>query len=105
MEMITARTHSGKTVDEWCEDQGMSRYMYYYRLRKVRRYAAKEIMIGSNGQSEQLESGMPVFAALPTARKSGATAVTVHIGAYIAEIPNSADMEVVESVLRMLIRL
>jgi hypothetical protein len=47
---------------------------------------------------------VPVFAALPMRRRSEA-AVTVQIGAYVADIHNGADAETVEGVLRTLIRL
>ena len=42
-ELISARVRSGKTVNDWCAEHSMSRHMYYYRLRNVRKYAAQEL--------------------------------------------------------------
>jgi len=102
--MISAHKQSGKKVDEWCADESISHYMYYYRLKKVRKYAAQELMPVSGSITEPGSAKMPLFAALPMPRKSG-PAVTVHIGTHLAEIHNGADIETVEGVLRTLTRL
>jgi len=103
-EMISAHKQSGKKVDDWCAEQGISRYMYYYRLRKVRKYAAQDLIPVTGGAMAPVAREAPVFAALPVPRMRG-SAATVQIGAYVAEIHNGADAGTVESVLRTLARL
>ena len=50
-EMISARKRSGKTVNEWCAEIGMSRPRYFYRLKQVRNYAVQELSAQMDGQT------------------------------------------------------
>ena len=38
--MISDRVESGTSVTGWCQENGVSQRVYYYRLRQVREYAA-----------------------------------------------------------------
>jgi len=127
-EQINACKQSGMTVKQWCKENGINTKTYYNRMKRVREELLDALetvnggrlpgfvqmdrnttlmqqeLPGSIGsiQSEQMD--MPVFAALPIPRRSG-SAVTVHIGAHVAEIHNGADAETMEGVLRTLARL
>lgn len=37
--MLRERKESGLSVKEWCREQGLAEYTYYYRLRKLRQAA------------------------------------------------------------------
>ena len=41
--LIQDRINSGLTVDEWCHQQNIGKYAYYYHLKKLRRQALAEI--------------------------------------------------------------
>ncbi len=47
--VIKTRAESGQPVKQWCEENGVSPRVYYYRLRQVREYAAS--LIRSEQQS------------------------------------------------------
>jgi len=98
---------SGLSVRHWCEENGVSPKTYYYRRKRVREELFESMESGSAAQLSQWspkQIEVPVFAALPMRRRSEA-AVTVQIGAYVADIHNGADAETVEGVLRTLTRL
>ena len=43
--MELSRRKSGLTVAAWCEEQQISRSVYYYRLRKVREHTCTQIPV------------------------------------------------------------
>jgi len=100
---------SGLTITEWCSINGINPKTYYFRRRRVREELLEVAepsgtLVLSNNQSVKVEA--PVFAAVPTSKISSImTAATVHIGTYIAEINNGAELETVDGVLRTLSRL
>ena len=119
---------SGKSVKQWCAEQGLNRKTYYCRLRVL-----QEAMLEAwetNGTVQQLLSGNtksshhnaelgaiqeiashpvrkehgPVFTALPGLSVREA-AVTVRIGEYAVEIHSDADERIVGQVLRAVAQL
>jgi len=106
LQQIQECQQSGLSISEWCNTNGINTKTYYFRRRRVR----EELLEGaesigalalSNIQPEKIET--PVFAAIPTSKMNSlATAATVHVGTYIAEINNGADLETVDGVLRTL---
>ena len=105
-EMIRSRQGSGLTVDAWCQENGISKKTYYYRLRKVR-LAALSDPCDSRMIPGQATSG-PIFAELKLADEFHMAAppdgmrpaVTVTMGAATIGIGNGADPGVVASVIR-----
>ena len=95
---------SGLSVRHWCEENGVNTKTYYYRRKRVREELFESVESGSAAQLSQWtpkQMEVPVFAAFPMRRRSE-LAVTVQIGAYVADIHNGADAETVEGVLRTL---
>ncbi len=45
--MIRARTESGLTVSEWCQENNFSEGSYYYWLKKIREKTIEEVKIGN----------------------------------------------------------
>jgi hypothetical protein len=98
---------SGLSVRQWCDENGVGTKTYYYRRKRVREELLEGMDTGNGLQLERWptkQAKPAVFAALPMPRRNNA-AVTVQIGSHIAEIHNGADTEIVESVLRTLVRL
>ena len=110
-DQINECRQSGLTVKEWCTVNGVYLKTYYNRMKRVREEILNAmenddksqlpVLVGRQPR-KQLEK--PTFAALPAPKRTGA-AITVHIGAHIAEIQNNADAETIDSVLRTLTRL
>jgi hypothetical protein len=100
---------SGMSVSKWCDLKGLNQKTYYYRRRRVREEFLETAGAGNSlvlSNCKPVELGTPVFAEIPTSKViSYATAATVQIGTYIAEINNGADLETVEGVLRTLSKL
>ncbi|NLM59668.1 MAG: IS66 family insertion sequence element accessory protein TnpB [Clostridium sp.] len=45
VQIINARSESGKSVKKFCEDAGISRYAYFYWQRKLHKKALSELTI------------------------------------------------------------
>ena len=115
---------SGKSVRQWCEEHGISRKTFYYRIKVVR----EELLeLAESGRTNWLPSMIspeasvipapadpsasrrryspaqivePVFVALPMPQTKGAT-ITVQMGEYAVNIQNEADGIMVGQVLRV----
>ena len=125
---INARRQSGRTVRQWCEEQGISIKTYYHRMKRVQedllealesssgswmpgtdgadiyRTPAEPVLPGRYEGNTPIKTGKPVFAAL-SVPQGRAVAVTVRIGGYAVDIHSSADDRQVEQVLRAVARL
>jgi len=108
---VQACEGSGLTVREWCKDNGVGYKNYYRRKGQVREYllnaaeGSSSLML-TNSSAIRAAAQAPVFATIPVSKMNGyATAATVQIGKYIAEINNWADLETVDGVLQTLSRL
>jgi hypothetical protein len=58
---IRDRANSGQTVTAWCEENGVSQRVYYYRLRQVREYAARMLEIPGENASQPVHPALPAF--------------------------------------------
>jgi len=99
---------SGMTIREWCEENGISTKVYYYRRKRAR----EELLdAAGSGQALQVSSkalslpDAPVFASFSMPKGSKGAAATVRLGDHSVDIYNSADGEVIEYVLKVVSRL
>jgi len=103
---LEEQQQSGKPISQWCNEKGIGYKTYFYRKRRVQEelldaLESEKVLFPCNSSSMPIET--PVFAALPARTiNQSLLAVTVHVGAYAAEIHNGADIETVEGVLRTL---
>ena len=102
--------HSGMTVSDWCEQNGVGYKNYYYRKRRIREefidtVGTEAVLTLSKGITQAIEA--PVFTKLPVSQitDSQGLAATVQIGTYRAEINNGADIDTIDGLLRTLSRL
>lgn len=118
---------SGKTIRQWCLENGIDRKTFYYRRTRVREEMLEAVerqnitqgadLIGpdySNGMEEMGNTTAvslsvkgpkkPVFAVLPIPQATG-SAMTVRMGGFSVDIQNGADDLLVEHVLRTMARL
>lgn len=86
---------SGLKVDEWCEENNVSRHAYYYWLRKIRKKACTSI------QPIIPEQNIPVaFAKVEVqTHKSDNIAVVVHLPYATLEVLEGSSQQTVEAVL------
>jgi hypothetical protein len=97
---------SGLSVREWCAANKVGYKNYYRRRKVVQEYLldsvdGSETLMLTKSSINQSEIQSPIFASIPLPRRNAAS-VTVHIGAYVAEVNNGSDPDTVENVLRTL---
>lgn len=93
--------NSGLKVNEWCEQNGVSRNAYYYWLRKIREKACQSV------SSELLPvTNEPAFEKLElqnkNVRSSSYPAVVLRLGYAAIEVMEGTSTETVEAVLTAL---
>ena len=95
--MVQACRNSGKSVSAWCAENDINEKTYYYRQRKV--CAA----LPANCETHPVESQI-AFAEVPPVWNGSVAkiAITVRMSGAEIEIPNGADPQMVEIVLRRL---
>ena len=79
---------SGLGVKDWCAAQGLSYHTYYKWQQKLFR--------------KYISGSETSFYEVNVSKSGSATAVSVHIGAYRADIYNCADEQTIQSVVRAL---
>ena len=110
--MIQTCKASGLTVKAWCEENGIGKKTYYYRLKRVRLATLQEPKKISEGfQSAGVSP--PAFAKLslgveneniimPDIPTQGTLALTVRMGPVMIDINNGANHETIAATLRVL---
>ena len=114
-QLLRRRAESGKTINAWCEEQGIPRSMYFYWQRRVREEAMKNAAqfhagtdalttISGGLASVPMASGTPpAFAKItkPTGSShfGAMPAMCVRIGVAECGIYNGADIDLIENVL------
>ena len=91
-EMYAAYQESGKTVSEWCSEQGIVTKTFYYRLRKLR-----EVALDQAGSHHQI---VPVAANLeiPTAQEP--QSIKIQSNGITIELPENICAETITAILR-----
>jgi hypothetical protein len=117
---------SGKSVKQWCAEQGVNEKTYYYRLKRVQEEMLEALDLQKvsswisssepdyhSGQQEQnnhpgrlirAKKPEPEFIAFPMPQERG-TALTVRMGAYAIDVHSGVDEVILEQVLRTVSRL
>ena len=92
---------SGQTIREWCREHDIAPKTYYYRLRKVRERAMKDMAIMDPGAAAAQCSDNIDFRPLEISgpSHSGNAAVTLHISNATMEIAGGCDRATIEAVL------
>jgi len=100
--MIKECQDSGKTTAEWCAENGITRWKYYYWLKKVREAACEHMMSGGSQLPSALQEAL-VFAELkqPNCHIKDAV-ITVRMEGIEIEIRNGADGAVIAHTLQAL---
>ena len=108
--LIQDRMRSGLTVEEWCRQQNIGKYAYYYHLRKLRRQAIVDLHSPDQKDDQSLlpVQGTPPaagFVAIPNTLNndrtctSDDTALRVTKNDLVIEVSNNAS-EGILSLLR-----
>lgn len=91
-ERVSACRNSGKSVREWCKENGIALSTYYHQQRKV--YEAIKTAAGKETPTE--------FAEISITAQRKVPAVTIRIGEAEADIYAGADEATVRAVCRAL---
>jgi len=112
--MIQACKASGKTVKAWCEENGIGKKTYYYRLRRVRIAALQDPeKVGEVFPAAGITPPAPAFAKLSFGRADESAgisdmsapanlALTVRMGPAMIDIMGGANPETIAATLRVL---
>jgi len=94
--LIVNCRRSGLKVDEWCEENQVSRHAYYYWLRKIRKKAFNSIVPKAEEQNTSV-----TFAKVevPPPCRSDNVEVVIHLPYATIEVLNGSSQQTVESVL------
>lgn len=109
--LISGRKGSGKTVRDWCEEQGVNQRSYYGWQRKIREALGERIT--SQEESTLLSSckesngmhGLSRFAEITPERRGvqkRGLAVILALGGILVDVHNGADPQTVQGVLQAL---
>ena len=113
---IKEHEQSGQPVRQWCRENSVAVKSFYYHKKRVQEEildtmgtgGALQIAgtgLGHSKDSKNQPHKMPVFTALPIPQAKTHAAVTVRMGDITVDIQNSADNEIIEQVLRLVVRL
>lgn len=113
--LIQECASSGKTIKEWCEENRISKRMYYYWQRRVREEVVSSIVLSNapvpgiapaNADPSapvMFRSDVGAFAKIPLSEplqaETCAIVMSVNIGDAECEIYEGADIDIVERVL------
>lgn len=102
---IHEQKQSGLPIDEWCRQNGLSRYQFYYRQREVRKTFAQAATRELAGQ-DALEC--PTFAEIKPGRRlavspdADSIAAVIHTAGTEILLTNAASDELIRSILKAL---
>ena len=89
--MYAAYQESGKTVSEWCSEQGIVTKTFYYRLRKLR-----EVALDQAG-SYQI---VPIATNLETPSMHETASIKIQGNGITIELPENIAPEIITVILR-----
>ena len=90
-EMYAAYQVSGKTVSEWCSEQGIVTKTFYYRLRKLREEALEQ------AESHQI---VPIATNLETPTVNETASIKIQSNGITVELPENIAPETITAILR-----
>lgn len=89
--MYAAYQESGKTVSEWCSEQGIVTKTFYYRLRKIRETALEQ------AGSHQI---VPIATNLETHSMHETASIKIQGNGITIELPENIAPEIITVILR-----
>lgn len=97
---------SGQSIASWCRENNINAKSYYYWLRKIRA-AACSALVSTNPDNkivpleiQNLTSSSSNITPVSSETVSGD--ITIHLGSVVLEIHNSASVNLIENVIRVL---
>lgn len=101
--IIQERIKSGKPVNEWCKEHGVSRDSYYYYLRKIKIAITKEKDGVNTPQTPKIVPLLPLTPAHET--NDSKAAIILRIDGITLEIKDCASDAIIERTLKALKRI
>ncbi len=89
--MYAAYQESGKTVSEWCSEQGIVTKTFYYRLREIRETALEQ------AESHQI---VPIATNLETPSMHETASIKIQGNGITIELPENICAETIIAILR-----
>ena len=89
-EMYESYLSSGKTVIEWCAENGISKKTFYYRLRQIRKDMIETV------ESHDI---VPITA-VPEQQKNTDSSIIIHGSGINIELPVDISSEILSAAIR-----
>lgn len=99
-EAVKERMASGQTVNEFCEEKGISKTTYYYRQRKVREAACTELVRAQNREDGLVPNGWAQL--VGSEPVTIAESLTIEIGGFRITVTSETDVELLAKVCRVM---
>ena len=90
LEMYEAYLSSGKSVVEWCTENGISKKTFYYRLRQIRKDMIETV------ESHDI---VPITA-VPEQQKNTDASIIIHGSGISIELPVDISSEILSAAIR-----
>lgn len=87
---------SGLKVDEWCEENHVSRHAYYYWLRKIRRKACESLLPIIPRQNTSVDFAK---VEVKTHQPDATASVIIHLPFATLEVPEGTSQKTIETVV------
>jgi putative transposase len=100
-ELIAECRGSGKSVNEWCEENTIKPSQYYYWLRTIRNEVLVLAKKPDNAPQVQFTK-VSIKEEMPATNQNSSTCAVFRSGSFSLEINNGADFKVLEHILRTL---
>lgn len=101
--LIHERISSGKKVDDWCSEHGISRNSYYYWLRKVKLATVNDVKDETPPNVCGLPKIVPLIPPQPPALMNmPGTAIAINVNGLTLNIQEGASQEIIERTLEAL---
>lgn len=100
--LIQQRANSGKNVNDWCKEHGISRNSYYYWQRELKLYSTYDMNVKSLAEPPDSPVIVPLASPSSSSMNTSGTAIAIDFNGLTLEIQEGASFEIIERTLRAL---
>jgi putative transposase len=101
--LIQQRANSGKNVNDWCKEHGISRNSYYYWQRELKLSATYNLDVKSLAEPPVSPAIVPLTPPpSSSSMNTSGTAIAVNFNGLTLEIQEGASFEIIERTLKAL---
>jgi len=99
-EIIQARNESGKSIKEFCENNGIRKHAFFYWQRKLRQEACKELAVTDNTTSVAPNGWIKLKP--PTKTQFSDNSILIELNGCHITVKGNTDLELLKNVCSVL---